>query len=277
MLAVKESIKISPLPLPPIIVNVFPLPPSVSEYGVADPAWFTRTVGGVTVAPARRNARAIENACEYVRPDASSALIVNEVPVADTVNSPNNAPVPASNVIPAGSDPALTLKEYGGNFGGPVGKRASFFADVRRDATDNSSILNGVSLDPVTLAATPFNGFYVVPQRMIRGSARFDIQLSTNNTLTGRYAVNDMDIPGAGIGSFSLASRGYDVKTTTHTVQLSDTTVIGSTAVNEVRFQYFYLSARDKVFTTGSTLQVAGSFGAGGSPVGNGSDVSASG
>ena len=85
-----------------------------------------------------------------------------------------------------------------------------------------------------------------------------------------------MDIPGAGIGSFSLASRGYDVKTTSHTVQLSETTVIGSTAVNEVRFQYFYLSARDKVFTTGSTLQVAGSFGAGGSPVGNGSDVSAS-
>ena len=170
----------------------------------------------------------------------------------------------------------FTLKEYGGNFGGPLSKKASFFGDVRRDATDNSSILNGVSLDPATLLASPFAGFYLVPQRMVRASGRFDDQLSTNNTLTGRYAFSDMDIPGAGIGSFSLASRGYDVKTRTNTLQLSNTTVIGSSAVNEVRFQYFHVSAHDQVFTIGPAPQVAGSFSGGGSPVGNGSDAQSS-
>lgn len=170
----------------------------------------------------------------------------------------------------------FSLKEYGGNFGGPIGKKASFFGDVRRDATDNSSILNGVSLDPSTLSATPFNGFYLVAQRMVRASGRFDVQLSTNNTLTARYAFTDMDIPGAGIGSFNLASRGYDGKTATHTLQLSNTTVIGAAAVNEVRFQYFHSSARDQVFATGPALQVAGSFASGGSTLGNGTDAQSS-
>ena len=170
----------------------------------------------------------------------------------------------------------FTLKEYGGSIGGPLGKKASFFADVRRDATDNSSILNGVSLDPTTLLATPFNAFYLVPQRMVRASGRFDIQLSANNTLTGRYSFSDMDIPGAGIGSFSLVSRGYDAKTTTNTVQLSDTTVIGTSAINEVRFQYFHSGAHDQVSTVGPALQVLGSFNSGGSTVGNGSDSQSS-
>lgn len=47
------------------------------------------------------------------------------------------------------------LREYGGNAGGPLGERASFFVDVRRDATDNGSIINGVALDPSTFALSP--------------------------------------------------------------------------------------------------------------------------
>ena len=168
------------------------------------------------------------------------------------------------------------LKEYGGNFGGPLGKRASFFGDVRRDATDNSSILNGVALDPNTLLAAPFNSFYLVPQRMVRTSGRFDIQLSPNNTFTGRYAFSGVDIPGAGIGSFNLVSRGYDVMTSTHTVQLSLTTVLGASAVNEVRFQYLRSSLHDSVNTLGPALQVLGSFNGGGSTVGNGRDSQSS-
>ena len=170
----------------------------------------------------------------------------------------------------------FTLKEYGGNIGGPLGKKASFFGDVRRDATDNSSILNGVSLDPTTLLATPFNSFYLVPQRMVRANGRFDIQLSATNTLTGRYSFSDLEIPGAGIGSFSLVSRGYDVKTATHTVQLSDTTVIGTSAINEIRFQYFHSGAHDQVSIVGPALQVLGSFNGGGATAGNGSDSQSS-
>ena len=35
------------------------------------------------------------------------------------------------------------LHEYGGSIGGPMGKRASYFLDIRRDAIDNGAIING--------------------------------------------------------------------------------------------------------------------------------------
>src|SRR6267142_3293672 len=60
------------------------------------------------------------------------------------------------------------LKEYGGNLSGPITKRASFFVDVRRDATDNGSIINGITLDPETLGiVNPFTDVFRVPQRRL--------------------------------------------------------------------------------------------------------------
>src|SRR6267142_581696 len=51
----------------------------------------------------------------------------------------------------AGQKAPFLLRELGGNVSGPIGKRASFFLDLRRDATDNGAIINGTTLDPVTL------------------------------------------------------------------------------------------------------------------------------
>lgn len=169
------------------------------------------------------------------------------------------------------------LREYGGNVGGPINKKASFFADVRRDATDNGAIINGVNLDPSTLLPSPFTGFYNVLQRSIRFSGRLDVQLNANNTFTARYAFTDMDIPGAGIGSFNIADRGFDAATRNHTLQLSETTVLGTSAVNEVRFQYFQSSVHDDPFLPGvPALQVSGSFNGGGSTTGHASDAKSS-
>jgi Carboxypeptidase regulatory-like domain len=168
------------------------------------------------------------------------------------------------------------LREYGGNVGGPLNKRSSFFLDVRRDATDNGSIINGITLDPTTLGAAPFTDVYPVPQRAIRVSPRIDYQLTPNNTLTFRYGYSDMDIPGAGVGGFNLISRGYDAKTTTHTVQISEATVLSATVVNEIRFQYFRSGANDQVDTPGTAIQVLGSFNGGGATVGNAADVQSS-
>ena len=165
------------------------------------------------------------------------------------------------------------LKEYGGNVGGPISRRSSFFVDVRRDATDNGSIINAVTLDPATLAITPFTGVYDVPQRALRVSPRIDYQLNEKNTLTGRYAYSQMDIPGAGIGSFNLSSLGYDALTGTQTVQLTETAVLRPTVINEVRFQYFRTNTEDVPFTVSPAIQVLQSFNGGGSQVGHAFDT----
>jgi hypothetical protein len=164
------------------------------------------------------------------------------------------------------------LREYGGNVGGPLNKRSSFFVDVRRDATDNGSIINAVTLDPTTLSAAPFTDVYRVLQRAIRVSPRIDYQLTPNNTITVRYGFMDMDIPGAGIGSFDLVSRGYDAKTTTHTVQISDTAVVSPSLVNEIRFQYFRSGVDYFPNATGPAVQVLGSFNGGATNIGEAAD-----
>src|SRR5204863_4647884 len=138
------------------------------------------------------------------------------------------------------------LKEYGGNLSGPITKRASFFVDVRRDATDNGSIINGITLDPETLGiVNPFTDIFRVPQRRLRVSPRLDYQLSTNNTLTMRYGFNQSDVLDAGLGGFNLVSRAYHVHNLHQTAQISETAVLGANAVNETRFQYFRMGNED--------------------------------
>jgi hypothetical protein len=165
------------------------------------------------------------------------------------------------------------LREFGGNVGGPINRRASFFVDLRRDATDNGAIINGVTLDPDTLVANPFTEVYRVKQRAIRVSPRIDYQLDPNNTLTLRYALLNMDIPGAGIGAFNLVSRGYDARTTTQTVQLAETAVLGASVVNQVRFQFSRTNFVQIANNLGPALQVIGSFTGGSAQLGHASDV----
>jgi hypothetical protein len=163
------------------------------------------------------------------------------------------------------------LREYGGSVGGPIGSRSSFFFDIRRDATDNGSIINAVTLDPA-LNITPFTDVYRNRQRAIRLSPRIDYQINSNNTLSARYAFLQMDIPGVGIGGFNLASRGYDAQTTAQTAQVSETAVLGSRTVNEIRFQYYRSEVNDNPISAAATLQVLGSFNGGGAQLGHAYD-----
>ena len=164
------------------------------------------------------------------------------------------------------------LKEYGGNLSGPVGRRASFFLDTRRDATDNGSIINAVIVDPSTLAVRPFDDVFRVPQRAFRLSPRTDVQLGKNHTLTGRYAYYGATIPGAGVGSFNLADRAYDLDTRFQTIQLSETAVLGPATINEIRFQKHWVRATNTARGTGPAIQVLDAFNAGAAPVGRAGD-----
>src|SRR6266516_762410 len=161
------------------------------------------------------------------------------------------------------------LREYRGNLSGPMGKRGSFFLDVRRNAVENVALINATTLHPVTLAIIdPFTDVFRIPQRRLGINPRSDYQLSPNNTLTVRYGLTHVDIPFAGVGGFNLISRGFHTATPAHTVQATETAVFAENIVNEVRFQLFRSSNEITPTTSGPAIQVLGAFSGGVSPEG---------
>ena len=164
------------------------------------------------------------------------------------------------------------LNEFEGNFGGPMGKRASFALEWQRNMVDNGSITNVVILNRQTLAAEPFDSVLVTPQRFTRLNPRVDFQLNQNNTLVVAYDFTHSDIRDAGIGGFDLISRGYHVTYTDQTVQMTETAVLGRN-INETRFQYFRTASRMMPNSLSPEIQVLGSFRDGGSQNGQSLDT----
>jgi hypothetical protein len=166
----------------------------------------------------------------------------------------------------------LTLNEFEGGMGGPLGKRASFHVDAQRNTVDNGAIINAVTLDPQALTVQPYDAVFKVPQRYFRVTPRIDYGLNDKNTLTVRYGVTHGDINGAGIGSFDLLTRGYHTTFTNQLLQVSETAVLGTT-VNETRFQYYHNGNRMLALDASPVIQVLGSFNGGGSQIGQSADT----
>jgi len=159
------------------------------------------------------------------------------------------------------------LREYGGNVGGPLNRELAYFLDVEGAAIDNGAIINGVIVDP-TLAITPFNSVFTVPQRRIIVSPRLDYKLNANHTLSFVYRVEQANIRDSGVGSLNLASLSNHVHFLSHTFQASETAAIGDHVVNEARFQFFRIGSSTLPNTPGYELQVLGAFNGGGSQLG---------
>ena len=128
---------------------------------------------------------------------------------------------------------------YMGNVGGPINKKASFFFDVQRRNIDEVAIVNATVLDsPPNYQPKRFSASVPNPRTRTNLTPRLDYQISANNTLTARYQYESDSQDNAGIGGFALASTGYNTSSNEHTVQISDTQILGAKMVNETRFQY---------------------------------------
>jgi len=160
------------------------------------------------------------------------------------------------------------LREYGGNVGGPLSSRASFFLNVDGAAIDNGAIINLITVDPQTLAVGPFNSVFRVPQRRIIVSPRIDDQLNANHALSVRYRVEQADIRDSGVGGFNPVSLSNHVHFLSQTFQTSETATVGSHIVNESRFQFYRIVSSTLPNTGGYATQVLGAFNGGGSQLG---------
>ncbi len=160
----------------------------------------------------------------------------------------------------------FSTQMYNGSFGGPLSKKSSFlFTMERRNINDvalvNQSVVNDL---PGQTFAT------VVPNPHMRTnlSPRIDYQLSANNTLTARYQYVHDTQDNAGVGQLSLPSYGYNSALTEHTVQISDTQVLGGKAVNETRFEYQKTNNDRNALTGAAAVNVLDTFNDGGNPLG---------
>lgn len=160
---------------------------------------------------------------------------------------------------------------YMGNIGGPINKKASFFFDFQHRNINEVAVINANVLD-ANLQPIHFQQSIANPRTRTNVGPRLDYQLTPNNTLTARYQYYRDTQDNAGIGQLALASTGYDSSSTEHTLQISDTQILGTKVVNETRFQYLRDISRQTPLSTAPTINVIGAFTGGGSSAGAASD-----
>ena len=162
--------------------------------------------------------------------------------------------------------PAYRMKFFSGNLGGPLNKRTSFTIDFnRRDVTENA-LVNALQLDS-NFNATPFNQAVLTPNSFMAINPRLDYQLNANNTLVMRYQHNSNSNTG-GVGQFSLPTQTTKSNGGNDQIQVTETAVIGSTAVDETRVQFRNNRNDQRALGDFSTpgIDVTSSFNSGGAP-----------
>jgi len=153
---------------------------------------------------------------------------------------------------------------YMGNIGGPINKKASFFFNIQRRNIDEIAVVNAPVLDLSESVPNPRTRTNIGP--------RIDYQVTPNNSLTARYQFYRDTQQNAGVGGTVLPEAGYDTSSTEHTVQITDTQILGAKALNETRFQYLRDNSGQTPLSTAIGIKVLGDFTRGGSGSGTQTD-----
>lgn len=161
------------------------------------------------------------------------------------------------------------MRDFGGSVSGRINAKGSFFLDFDKREINNGEVVNASTLNAQTLAiVSSFTEVAVSPLRRLYVGARIDYQLNAKNTLTVRYEPNLNTSTDAGIGSFTLPSESYRSSLMEHSVQATETMLIGANTVNETRFQYRHQNSDQTPDSFAPSIIVASAFNGGGSLTG---------
>ncbi|MGA7219725.1 MAG: carboxypeptidase regulatory-like domain-containing protein, partial [Candidatus Sulfotelmatobacter sp.] len=181
----------------------------------------------------------------------------------------NSSAFNSPNPFGGANQPSYYSTQFSGNISGPISKKASFFFNAQHRNINDLAAVNAITLDPNTFTEVPVIESVPFPRHRTNITPRLDFAPSKNNTLTIRYQYYRDTDDNEGIGQFNLSSQGYNSESTEHTLQISDTQVIGAKVVNETRFQYLRELDNQYAINSQPTLNVLGSFGGGGNSQGN--------
>jgi hypothetical protein len=159
--------------------------------------------------------------------------------------------------------PDYQRRTFEGIVGGPVGSKASFNFQAERRGIGQAVPVNALVLDP-SFNAVPYRESISDPIDDTEISGRLDYQLSPNHTLVARYEWEKNYQTNAGLDTFSMASLGYNLDEREHVVQLTETAVLGRSAVNDLRFQYRRSQDANRAASAAPTVQVPDALVAGG-------------
>jgi hypothetical protein len=176
--------------------------------------------------------------------------------------------------------PNFSTMQYGGNVGGPLGKKASFFLDFERRNINDDNILFDSALQEALTALPNYplvtNGvsqFLATPQTRTTLSPRIDYQLNTNNTLTFRYTWLDNNQSNRGLNTTTLPSAAYNQGDVQSTAQITETAVLNTSTINETHFQYWHEVTAAAALNTLPQLVVSSAFTVGGAPGGSSAET----
>ena len=148
---------------------------------------------------------------------------------------------------------------------GPINKKTSIFLNIWYNNQQTNAIVDATTLN-ANFEPTPFTQAIANPTVTADYSGRIDRQVTPNNTLITKYDYTNTQVTNGGVGLLVLPSEGTHSTTTTQTLQIEDTQVIGTTMVSEAHFQYLRTRLEQGPDSSAPALNVEGAFNGGGSP-----------
>jgi hypothetical protein len=131
----------------------------------------------------------------------------------------------------AAPKPTATTKQFGGTLGGPIVRdQTHYFVSVERLQQDSPITLRDPSGEPSINLLSPFRGWGVF--------AKVTDQINAKHSLQLAYLLDQNTTENANVGGIAQIDNGYTRPNRNDNVIASDTGVLSSTVVNELRVQW---------------------------------------